>query len=611
VSRSHLLTLCAGALGLAGASWVLAQPPVPPKKTALVARAYDNRHDDLAAGTVKSLSGAGIRLTEALLRRGWDVRFLETRPAIVAQPPADERPTAANLRKYLKGLGPGGAVRRGDEVMVVLIGHLVALEAEEAKGKRASRYYFCPQDAAYRGLKRAAEVKGEHRLLALDDLYGYLHACPAQKKLLVLVTALSGRCAAEEYAPPLCPRLPKLPPPPAGLAVLTSCAEGEFTSYNADFLDAFQEGLGKGEADGALGGRPPDGAITLQELVAYVQARVRKEAGSHGRLSFPQNPQLLGSPPRGWVLAGKAAEPAGPLLRAPFPPKAARQRQEQLAKELKLPAPVVSNSIGMKLALIPPVEFRMGSEQGGYEDERPRVRVRLARPFLLGQHEVTQGQFRRVMGANPSHFQEVAGQDTAAFPVEQVTYKEAVLFCNALSAREKLPPYYALLGAVRDERTGRVTDFRSCAPTQGPGYRLPTEAEWECACRAGTETPFHFGETADGTQANVDANRPGGVKAGAFLGRPAKVGSYAANAFGLYDMHGNVWELCEDRYDPGRYKALAGKVADGSPHESGGGLARGGAWNFPPQDARSAARMAVTAQLRYPFVGFRVARNAE
>jgi formylglycine-generating enzyme required for sulfatase activity len=192
-----------------------------------------------------------------------------------------------------------------------------------------------------------------------------------------------------------------------------------------------------------------------------------------------------------------------------------------------------------------------------------------------------------------------------------VTYKEMVLFCNALSERDKLPPYYALLGARRDPKSGRVTDFLDCTPTRGPGYRLPSEAEWEYACRAGTTGTYHFGETADGTQANVDANRPGGVQAAAYLGHTAKVGSYAANAFGLFDMHGNVWERCEDRYDSGRYKALAGKVADGSAHESGGGLARGGAWNFPPQDARSATRLAVSTQLRYPFVGFRVARYAE
>jgi formylglycine-generating enzyme required for sulfatase activity len=594
MSRHLLLPLCAWVLGLAGAaSGLLAQPPAPPKKTALLARAFDNQRRDLAAQAAQRFSAG--RLPKELLRLGWDVRILQTLPKEVVQPPAGEVPTEANLRASLKGLGP---LRRDDEVIVVLIGHLIALDAEAGKGGR--RYYYCPQDASYQGLKKVAEVKAKHRLLALEEIYAALRACPARKKLLVLVTALTGGVKARDYPPPLCAVLPELPPPPEGVALLTSCEPGEFTSPHVRFLDLFGERLEKA--------RP---GVTMAGLLDQLRKDVTAKGKSLGPVfSARQHPRLLGGLPREWALTAERVEPAWPLLTAPFSAKAARERQEQLAKRLKLDAPVLTNAVGMKLVLIPPGECLMGSA-GGYPDERPAVRVRLARPFLLGQHEVTQGQYQRLMGANPSHFKQVAGQDTSAFPVEQVTYKEMVLFCNALSERDKLPPYYALLGARRDPKTGRVTDFGSCTPTRGPGYRLPTEAEWEYACRAGTTTVFHFGETADGRQANLDSGRPGGVRPGAYLGRTTKVGSYAANAFGLHDMHGNVWEMCEDRYDPGRYKALAGKVADGSPHESGGGLARGGAWNFEPVDCRAAVRLPVFPDRGLKYVGFRVARNAE
>src|SRR5439155_19373171 len=132
-----------------------------------------------------------------------------------------------------------------------------------------------------------------------------------------------------------------------------------------------------------------------------------------------------------------------------FPAEQARQRQAEVARALGLKSPVSSNGIGMKLVVVPPGEFRMGSDKG-YDDERPRPRVRLTRPFLLGQHEVTQAQYQRVMGDNPSCFRQVPGQDTGDFPVEQVTFKQAVLFCNALSDKEKLPPYYRLFGPRKD-----------------------------------------------------------------------------------------------------------------------------------------------------------------
>src|SRR5262249_13994061 len=144
--------------------------------------------------------------------------------------------------------------------------------------------------------------------------------------------------------------------------------------------------------------------------------------------------------------------------------------------------------------------------------------------------------YREVMGSNPSWFsaggggrKAVEGMETADFPVENVTWKEAVAFCTKLSAR------------AEERKAGRV-------------YRLPTEAEWEYACRAGTKTPFSFGRSLSSRQANFDGTKPYGAARGKSLGRPAPVGSYRPNAWGLFDMHGNVFQWCADWYAKDYYE---------------------------------------------------------
>jgi uncharacterized protein (TIGR02996 family) len=253
--------------------------------------------------------------------------------------------------------------------------------------------------------------------------------------------------------------------------------------------------------------------------------------------------------------------------------------------------PAVVNSVGMVMALIPPGGFWMGSpedEPARHPDEGPRRRVTLTRPFYLGVHPVTQAQYERALRDNPSRFRagaaEVtlpAGTDTSAFPVEQVSWHDADRFCRNL-------------GSKPTERA------------EGRMYRLPTEAEWEYACRAGSTTAYHFGDELPSTQANVKGDQPeGDLPPGPYLERPCEVGQYPPNAFGLFDMHGNVFEWCRDWHDEEYYRA--GPAADPpGPRKGSQRVLRGGAWFYGARIARSAYRYAYVRRYPSHLFGFRV-----
>jgi formylglycine-generating enzyme required for sulfatase activity len=230
----------------------------------------------------------------------------------------------------------------------------------------------------------------------------------------------------------------------------------------------------------------------------------------------------------------------------------------------------VMNALGMELALIPAGRFRMGStrtEVGHESCEEPRHEVTISRPFYLGVCPVTQGQFGQVMGRNPSFFDEFrsAHPGTPGHPVEQVTWYDAVEFCDRLSA-------------MPQERAARRT------------YRLPTEAEWEYACRADTTTPFSFGATLTDADANCDATSPyGGARHGRFPDTTTPVGRYPTNPWGLCDMHGNVYEWCADWY-MGTYYRRSPKVDPPGPAVGVQRVIRGGSWLIYPRYCRSALR---------------------
>ncbi len=230
-----------------------------------------------------------------------------------------------------------------------------------------------------------------------------------------------------------------------------------------------------------------------------------------------------------------------------------------------------SRSTGMALLRIAGGDFMMGSPDGDPDasgDEKPQHSVYIS-PFYLGETEVTQAQYQAVRGTNPSCFspagdgaKQVAGQSTDQLPVENVSWLDAVRFCNALSEKDGLKPFYSV-----DGDKVRVDDWN------GLGYRLPTEAEWEYACRANSPavTRFSFG----GDAASLSGF---GWNTGNSRGKTHPVGEKTRNGFGLFDMHGNVWEWCWDPYAASYYKQSAAHDPRG-PDGSSYRVNRGGGWS--------------------------------
>jgi formylglycine-generating enzyme required for sulfatase activity len=232
----------------------------------------------------------------------------------------------------------------------------------------------------------------------------------------------------------------------------------------------------------------------------------------------------------------------------------------------------LDGSIPLEMVAIPGGTFMMGSRAGGgYDDERPQHSVNVS-PFLLAKYPVTQEQWEAVMGWAPPYRCKGARR-----PADRISWEDAQAFCERLS-----------------QRTGR-------------GYRLPSEAEWEYACRAGTTTPFYFGETITTNLANyvgehVYRSEPKGV----YRHETTEVGSFPPNAFGLYDMHGTVWEWCADAW----HSNYVGAPADGGVWESeiaSMRVLRGGCWHDPPGLCRSAARLKHLRREGEDYFGFRVA----
>jgi formylglycine-generating enzyme required for sulfatase activity len=238
---------------------------------------------------------------------------------------------------------------------------------------------------------------------------------------------------------------------------------------------------------------------------------------------------------------------------------------------------------GIRLCWCPAGRFLMGSPPDE-PDRRPdegQVEVRMTRGFWMGKDEVTQGQWKRVVGRPPGELTEELGEGDD-LPLGNVNYSEAEDFCR------------------------KITDLgrRSGDLPAGWEFRLPTEAQWEYACRAGTMTATAFGDKLSRRQANFQGKPYNGAEPGPSLGRAAQVGRYPANAWGLHDMHGNTSEWCRDWYHP---RLPGGADPDLSSRRGSSRVRRGGGWTDDGMACRSARRLRFEPERRYDHIGFRVA----
>ena len=364
----------------------------------------------------------------------------------------------------------------------------------------------------------------------------------------------------------------------------------------ADVL-SLKKATTKTDADGRFLFSPPSDRFALvaqgsrlaggdEESYEWVVVFERDEVGPSGILLSNDN------------MAGGSVNQLLPVAEARVKFEQAKQRAKQRAEQW---ARDVENArkVGDQMAVptgeidmlwCPPGTFQVGSPEGeeDREDDETLHAVTLSRGFWLGKHEVTQGQWEKVMGSNPSLFK---GPNR---PVEMVSREDAAAFCKKLTELER--------------KAGRVPEVWA--------YQLPTEAQWEYACRAGTRTRFSFGDEAAklhqyGNYADKntdfawsDEDHDDGHE------DTAPVGSYKPNAWGFHDMHGNVWEWCRDWYDSDYYEQASAKRDPLGPASGSARVLRGGSWSHTGASLRSAERYGHTPGSRYNTLGFRVGFKA-
>ena len=295
------------------------------------------------------------------------------------------------------------------------------------------------------------------------------------------------------------------------------------------------------------------------------------------------------------VVALTRFRPAPAMATVPFDVTQAVEVQTAWAEHLELPIEFTS-SAGILMRLVPPGEFEMGMSDDdvetmiswyakkkrtreSYRSELPRHTVRISQPFYIGVHEVTQQQYLNVTGETPSHFPSAKTEKALGelprddLPVEQISWTDCVSFCNLLSSSDDLPVCYT----ESDDAWVRTSDS---------GYRLPTEAEWEFACRAGTESMWSYG---NGRAADFASNEWSVLNA---RETTHPVGQLKPNAFGLFDMHGNVIEWCSDWFDPEAYASRAGAITIDpvGPETGTRRVYRGGSWWQRRPQSRSSFR---------------------
>ena len=464
-----------------------------------------------------------------------------------------------------------------DSIIVGFSGHGLQFKNDDTN-------YYCPIDAK-------PDTNNKHTLVSLTDVYLKLEKCKANTKLLLVDACRNDPLSSTAKAARRIQIQPVFARPApvfsGGTIAIFSCSESEQSFEHPDLKSGlffhFVNRALAGEADA-----DDDNVVDLGELENFATKNVQKWAQS--KLGKSQTPESRGTK-RGTIELVRFDRKVVPK----FPPLETMTEMDRNSPSIPLPklkatGKTLTNSIGMKLTLIPKGTFMMGApptEPDSSDDETQHV-VTLTKDFYLGMYEVTQAEYQKVMGTNPSDFKgdKVAERhpqtgrvvkkvDSANHPVESVSWEDAVAFCKKLS---DLP---------EEKAAGRV-------------YRLPTEAEWEHACRAGSTTSYSFGEDRQEVREYAWINSNSGS-------RTHPVVEKKPNAWGLYDMQGNVWEWCSDWYGPYPDVPTTDPVG---PSTGSFRVRRGGGWYDVATYCRSASRYWPYPSLQSNFLGFRVALSS-
>jgi hypothetical protein len=440
-SASWLLALAAGLFVVAS------QPGEERRFYALVVGVSEYDSSNLAKLGFASKDAGDLE--EVLKQRGYDVKCLNTERG---RRDARLVPNKKNIEEAVEWLARNR--KRNETILLALSGHGVSMELKEAN-KRFP--FFCPSDASPDDRTVKLET-GEHETMVnINNVMKRLSESGAEDKVILIdacrerVEARARNVDFEDVTVP------------GGLAVMYGCKKNQFSYEHGKFRNGYFthwliKGL-KGEA-----ARQEDGEIDFGMLQSFVNRKMRNSLLDIGK---DQQPRTVQSETGSVTLAVNVHKD-----------RTGRDDADSTANKS------IINSIDIKLMRIPEGKFLMGSpetEEGRVKRWETQHEVTISQYFYMGATEVTQSQWRKVVGNNPSNFK---GDD---LPVETVSWEEAVEFCERLS---EMPA---------EKNFGRT-------------YRLPTEAEWEYACRAGTTTPFHFGSQLNGAQANCDGTRPYGTE---------------------------------------------------------------------------------------------------
>ena len=470
-------------------------------------------------------------------------------------------PTSAQLLKLLRRLPYGLGAKKDRALLIYFAGH----GATETLADGNKLGFVVPRDCplpqrdpagfAERAISMkqfeilALQIKSRHVLFAFDSCFsGSLFSMSRNAPTYI----------SEKIARPV-------------RQFITAGGENEQVPDQSIFRQVFIDGI-TGEAD-----YDQDHYVTGSELGMYLQKQVVNytRGAQHPQFGKIRNPHLdKGDFVFVLAKAGSARRDQPAKARQPGPQRAVASRNGGQR---------IKNALGMSFVKIQPAGFVMGfpvpatrsrgrgkEPPPGFKDAAPPHRVRITRPFFMQTTEVTQGQWKRVMGDNPSHF-----KGAANLPVDSVSWSQAQEFIRRLNRKD-----------------------------QKLSYRLPHEAEWELACRAGRQLPYGTGKSITPDQAMYQGSLVR-TKKGSFQRRPAPVASFAPNPWGLYDLHGNLSEWCQDWYGRDYYRGSPSRDPRG-PSRGQERVLRGGSWNSPARGLRCSMRLSGPPGLKSPKVGLRL-----